>query len=109
MDLFEKWTRFIFLRIGLKHTVRATRLGEVSPIGRVFTLGSFLNDRISPNVGRHESYVIIVTKNGLGYTTYGLFFSNSSGHPAPCQALSDLCTAWSETGMDKNHRNLKYT
>jgi hypothetical protein len=60
-------------------------LGEFSPIGRLFSLGSSSkNCKSIPNIlaaifcGKH--YVSILTKNVLGYIL-GDFFKNSSGHP----------------------------
>jgi hypothetical protein len=58
-----------------------TRLGEFSPIGRLFSYWAivligqvFENYRRSPNFGAtFFSYVSIITTNGLGYTL-GYFF-----------------------------------
>jgi hypothetical protein len=72
----------------LQLTIRVTRLGEFSPIGLVFSLGSiFLNYGTSTK----KLWAIIPTaivmyylsspKNALGYIL-GDFFTNSSDHPA---------------------------
>jgi hypothetical protein len=66
-----------------------TRLGEFSPIGRLFPSGSFFeNYRNSTNnwatFFRYESCVLIFTRNGMGYIL-GDFFTNVSGHPVPDQ------------------------
>jgi hypothetical protein len=61
-----------------------TRLGEFSPIGWLFTLGSFLKmtqvadilGNFSPRLRLWNNFV----KNGLGYIL-GDSFTNSSGHP----------------------------
>jgi hypothetical protein len=64
---------------------RVTRMGEFSPIGWLFTLGSFFNDRTTANFwtafSQLTGYVFILTKNGLGYSL-GDFVKNVSGHPA---------------------------
>jgi hypothetical protein len=50
---------------------RVTRLGEFSPTGQLFSLGSYFNYRISPNIWAAffhcNSLVLILTKYGLGY------------------------------------------
>jgi hypothetical protein len=46
-----------------------TRLGEFSPIWRLFTLGSFVKYKSSPNFGASfsvKSLVFILAQNGLG-------------------------------------------
>jgi hypothetical protein len=64
--------------------VRVTRLGEILPIWRLFSLGSFFNYKSSANslatVFHETSYVIVLTKDVFGYSL-GDFFVNSSGHP----------------------------
>jgi hypothetical protein len=49
---------------------RVTRLGNLSPIGRLVTLGSLLeNCRSTPNFGyffHSKSYLLLFGKNGLG-------------------------------------------
>jgi hypothetical protein len=61
-----------------------TRLGEFSPNGRLFTLGTVMNPKRSPNFcatfSRSVDYALILPKIGLGYIL-GVFFTNSSGHP----------------------------
>jgi hypothetical protein len=63
---------------------RVTRLGEFSPIGRVFSLGSFLfyfTERAQTfwaTISHGNSNVLISTKHTLGYIL-GDFFANSSG------------------------------
>jgi hypothetical protein len=71
-----------------------TRLSEFSPNGRLFALGSFLeNYRISPHFC--ATFILFVSlwfnfdKNGLGYIL-GDSFKNSSGHPEPEQAFHPL-------------------
>jgi hypothetical protein len=73
---------------------RVTSFGELSPIGRLFTLGSFFTeiDQIfSPNFGHkfwatflHGNCCALILKNiGLGFTFMGRVFTIwSSGHPA---------------------------
>jgi hypothetical protein len=51
---------------------RVTKLGEFSPLGRLFTLDRFSEN----NISTHNLWV----KNGLGYI-FGEFLTNSSGHP----------------------------
>jgi hypothetical protein len=65
---------------------RVTRLGQVSPIGRLFTLGSyfFIADVHSPQIwstffhGKGEA--LILTKNVLGYIL-GEFFQKLNWSP----------------------------
>jgi hypothetical protein len=57
---------------------RVTRLDEFSPLGRIVTLEAFFeNYRSSQNhwatVSRGKNYVIIMTKNGLGYILADFF------------------------------------
>jgi hypothetical protein len=61
------------------------RLAEFSPIGLLFSLGSFLkNKKSSQNFYAYfiysKSYVLILTKSVLAYIL-GDFLTNSSGHP----------------------------
>jgi hypothetical protein len=61
-----------------------TRLGEFKFFGDIFGV-VFLKNPYVENIFRiphfpGKSYVLIVTKNGLGYIL-GDFFTNSSGHP----------------------------
>jgi hypothetical protein len=71
--------------VELKKSSRVTRLGEFSPIGRVFTLGSFLKiTKVAQSVVlclctlfHGNSCVFILTKNRLGNMVYNF----SSGHP----------------------------
>jgi hypothetical protein len=63
-----------------------TGLGEFSPFGRSFTLGSFfVNYKSGQNFGaafyRRKRYAIILAKNGLG-CILGDFLSNALGHPS---------------------------
>jgi hypothetical protein len=55
-------------------------LDEFSLLGRLFTLGSFLNNRGSQNfwasLFHGENFVLILTKIGLGYVL-GDFFTNA--------------------------------
>jgi hypothetical protein len=50
---------------------RVTRLGEFSPIGRFYSLGSFLKiTEVAQILGlffQGKSYVLILTKDGLDY------------------------------------------
>jgi hypothetical protein len=75
---------------------RVTRLGEFSPIGWLFTLGSFLKmTKVAQIYGLHfpnvsATCVLILRKNGLGYLL-GAFFANSSGHPGYVPARAGLC------------------
>jgi hypothetical protein len=61
-----------------------TRLGEFSPIGRLFSLGSFLINRGAQNFGlifpQIKLYIMFGPKI-LGLY-FGRFFTNPSGHPA---------------------------
>jgi hypothetical protein len=63
-----------------------TSLGEFSPIVRLFYLGSLLKlSKVAQILGLcittvQVTYVLILTKNGLGYILVD-FFINSSGHP----------------------------
>jgi hypothetical protein len=60
---------------------RVTRLGELSPSGRLFSLGSLLKVTEGAYVNflayffHSINYVLNLTKNGLGYTL-GDFFTN---------------------------------
>jgi hypothetical protein len=61
-------------------------LGEFSPKARLFTLGSFSKitqgaEKFGAILFQRIDYVLILTKNGLGYIL-GDLFTNSSGHPA---------------------------
>jgi hypothetical protein len=64
---------------------RVTRLGKVSPNGRLFTSGrfSYITDVAQDfwtTLSLFIDFVLILTKNGLGYIL-GDFFTNPSGHP----------------------------
>jgi hypothetical protein len=54
-----------------------TRLGEFSPMGRSFNLGTFLQ-----NLGyfSHSKSYVLIFKYGLVFNL-GYFFKNASGHP----------------------------
>jgi hypothetical protein len=63
-----------------------TRLGEFSPIGRLFTLGSILLITEVAQIfvlpfSKLKNCVLILAKNGLGYSL-GNSFAYASGHPA---------------------------
>jgi hypothetical protein len=64
-----------------------TKLGEFSPIGRLFSLGIFFENYKRANIlvyfFRGLNFELILAQNGLGYIL-GEFFTNSSGHP-DCQ------------------------
>jgi hypothetical protein len=84
---------FFLPRDSLKTTIaalfRVTRLGEFSPIGQLFTLGSLLkNTKVAQfwaTFSMEKSYVFILTKIALGYTL-GDFFTNSSSHTGPSRS-----------------------
>jgi hypothetical protein len=63
-------------------------LDEFSPIGQLFTLGSFFNNRRSPNFWatffHGKTYVLcnFGKKNSLA-TFWAIFKTISSGHPGP--------------------------
>jgi hypothetical protein len=64
---------------------RVTRLCEFSPVGRVFTLGSFLKiTEVAQILGQlfytWQNVCSNFDKNVLGHI-FGDFFTNSSGHP----------------------------
>jgi hypothetical protein len=59
-----------------------TGLGEVSLLGRLFSLGDYLRS-IANSMATFSCifmYILILTYDVLGYTL-GDFFTNSSGHP----------------------------
>jgi hypothetical protein len=48
--------------------IRVTRLGEFSPFGRLFTLGSFFNCKSTKQIwAKYSLFELILTKNVLGY------------------------------------------
>jgi hypothetical protein len=59
---------------------RATRLGQFSPFGRLFTFGYFIKITKAVHILGYffhsQCYVFLYLKNGLGD-----FFRNASGHP----------------------------
>jgi hypothetical protein len=59
-------------------------LGEFSPIGSLFTLGSFVKiTEVAPIIAllfNGKIYVLIISKTELG-DILGDFFTNASGHP----------------------------
>jgi hypothetical protein len=67
---------------------RVTRLGEFLPIGRVFDLGSFLNQEVAQTLGYSISMAQVMLEFLQKWVellhTYmlGYIFTNSSGHPA---------------------------
>jgi hypothetical protein len=71
---------------------RVTRLGEFSPIGRLFVLVRFfLMTEKARNFGLlSPKYVSILTKNMFGYIL-GDFITNSSGHPGPIPLVRAHC------------------
>jgi hypothetical protein len=101
MKLMKTYSTFFPREIMLSS--RVNRLGEFSHIGRLFNLGSLLeNYRDRPNcvlifpLYVHNSYALILTQKPLGYIL-GIFFSNSSGHPdfkqqsvVTCHTLANL-------------------
>jgi hypothetical protein len=71
---------------GANPTTRVTRLGEFSPIGRLFSLGSSSKNCRSSQIFWAtifcgKNYLLALTTTGLGYIL-GYFFKNASGHPA---------------------------
>jgi hypothetical protein len=64
---------------------RVTRLGEFSPIGRLFTLGSVMKiTEVAKHFGlliKTETVMYSFDKKWVGQHFGLLFFSNSSGHP----------------------------
>jgi hypothetical protein len=65
---------------------RVTRLGDFSPLGRFFTLDSFMkNTQLAQICVQLISKVKVMyyylTKNGLGYILGNLKKKNLSGHP----------------------------
>jgi hypothetical protein len=75
-------------------STRVTRLGEFSPIWRLFSLDSFMEITVvAQKLGllfprsKFYVYILIWAKNGLGYVLCD-FFTNSSAHPA----LNYICT-----------------
>jgi hypothetical protein len=80
---------------------RATRLGEFSPMGRLFTLGKGLKIKeVVHNFGATFSTVFL-TKSGLG-NILGDFFTNSSGHQdAWCKASTQKAEKGKETVMKR--------
>jgi hypothetical protein len=63
---------------------RVTRLGEFSPVGRLFAPGRFLKiTKVAQIIVQffHKLRVNFLQGNGLGYIL-GDFFPSSSGHPA---------------------------
>jgi hypothetical protein len=65
--------------------LKVTRLGGFSPLGRLFTLGIFLNE-VAEIIGylfhSSKSYALnLILKNGLGQHYIRALFTNSSGHP----------------------------
>jgi hypothetical protein len=74
---------------------RVTRLAEFSPIGPLFSLGSFLkNTEVAQVFGllfpAVKKYVLIFPYNGLGYTMSD-FFSNLSGVDVMITIFCDFC------------------
>jgi hypothetical protein len=71
-------------------TMRQFTCAQGDQIGRLFTLCSFVKltekNLLSGYFFNCKSYVLIITKNVLGYIL-GDFFSNAFGHPA-CAAPS---------------------
>jgi hypothetical protein len=67
-------------------------LGEVSPIGQLFSLGNSSNYRRGPNfwdtIFHGKSFVSNLTKNGLGYTLGDFFSQKTSGRPASNQQMA---------------------
>jgi hypothetical protein len=63
---------------------RVTRLCEFSPIGRLFTLSSFLIIKEAKNCEQRISPVKVIYEfwENIGSATLGRFFTNSSGRPA---------------------------
>jgi hypothetical protein len=62
--------------------VRATKLGQLSPVGRFFYFGQiFLKNTEVAQIFGHFSHGKSFVKNRLGLNL-GYFFTNSSGHPA---------------------------
>jgi hypothetical protein len=66
--------------------LRVTKLGEILPIGRLFTFGQFFENYIpkKPELMGYFfqgiNYVLILTQNGLCFI-FGIFFTNSFGNP----------------------------
>jgi hypothetical protein len=65
--------------------VRVTRLGEFSPVGQMFSSGTFFNCRRSLNFWATFCHGCVklcknFEINDLGYNL-DIFFTNSSGHP----------------------------
>jgi hypothetical protein len=69
--------------IDLSFLNRATRLGEFSPTGLLFTVRSLLKIKELPedfcSFFQDKRYVMILTKSWLGHILFD-FFKNSSGH-----------------------------
>jgi hypothetical protein len=62
-------------------TNRMTRFGEFSPIGWLFTLGTFLQiTKVFGYFLKGLGHAFVSAKHGLG-SILGDFFANSSGHP----------------------------
>jgi hypothetical protein len=72
-----------FSPIGRLFSLGSCFLWEVVFFGQLFSLGSFLKIiKAAQLLCLHGNiYVFVLTKNGLGYIL-GDFFTNSSGHPA---------------------------
>jgi hypothetical protein len=72
-------------------STRVTRLGDFSPIGRLFRYfwRFYENTHVPTYIAQSclllisiVTYVLILTKNGLGYLHCGCFLTNSAGHSA---------------------------
>jgi hypothetical protein len=77
-------------------------LGEFSPIGRLFTFGSFvkITEVCSPNFWatffHGEGYAFVLTKNRVGYFL-GNYYAKSSGHSAGnCSKLMNARVGWAK-------------
>jgi hypothetical protein len=70
----SSYTNNVFLVVSCRvvGAARVTRLGDFSPIGWLFSLGSFLENyccspKFLTSFFNGQSYVLILTNNGLGY------------------------------------------
>jgi hypothetical protein len=71
---------FAMFSVKMFFVIRVTILGEFSPIGRLFTLFSFLKITEAHSCFFHGIiYTLILTIIGLGYIL-GDSFTNTSGH-----------------------------
>jgi hypothetical protein len=76
--------------------IRVTRLGELSPFGRLFSLEFFLKlPTVRPNSWTSfvfsKSYVLTLSKKGLDFIL-GDFFTNLCGHPGVRANGIDFCS-----------------